>query len=90
LAARRERPRRIVSGGAQLVAGDLDERVLELVRVRQLAVGPLQLLVLRLHLLEQPLAVDDQVVALAALANDRLQLLGVPGLGEVAEDVAPG
>jgi hypothetical protein len=70
------------------VAGHLDERALQLVRPPQLLVGLLELLVLRLQLLHQPLALGDQLVALRRLTDHRLQLLGLPRLGDVAVDVA--
>ena len=69
--------------GVQLVAGDLDEGALE-------AVGLDQPLVRRLQLGQEPGLLDDQVVLLDGLADDGLELVGLPGLGDVAEDAAPG
>ncbi len=41
-----------------------------------------------LQLGDQPVLLDDQVVVLDGLADHGPQLVGIPGLGEVAEDVA--
>ena len=81
--AEHQRDRRV-----ELVAGDLDERALELAGLGQLLVGPGQLPVGRLELGDQPLPLGEQLVLLGRLAEDALQLGGIPGLEDVAEDVA--
>ena len=72
----------------ELVAGHPDEVGLELARRRQLAVGAHQLLVCPLQLGEQPLTLRDQVVALHGVAHDHLEVLRIPGLGDVAVDAS--
>ena len=71
----------------ELVAGDLDERALELAGLGELLVGPGELGVGRLELGDQPLPLGEQLVLLGRLADDPLELGGVPGLEDVAEDV---
>ena len=67
--------------GVQLVAGDFQEDPLEAVGLHQLGVGGLELG-------QQPVLFDDQVVPLHGLTNDGFQLFRLPGLGDVAEDMA--
>ncbi len=69
------------------MAGDLDEGRLELAGPRQLFVGVQQLGVGRLELGDQPLPLGQQVILLGGLADDSLQLHGIPGLEDVAKDV---
>ena len=70
------------------MAGDLDEGRLEVIGLPQLGVGALQLLVLDLQFGQQTFAFDEEVVLFAGLPDDAEQLVGVPGLGDVAVDVA--
>ena len=68
----------------QLVAGHLDKGLFEIVRLPQLRVGRLELLVFRLQLGRQLAALDNKIVVLRRLPEDRLQFLGIKGLGDVA------
>ena len=63
------------------MAGDFQECPLEAVGLDQLGVGGLELG-------EEPVLLHDQVVPLDGLTDDDFELFGVPGLGDVAEDVA--
>ncbi len=72
---------------AQLVAHDADERLLERIALAQVLVHLRQLIVLFLQLAQQPVSLDDQVIMLHRLTNDRLQFIRIPRLGNVAVNV---
>ncbi len=55
--------------------------------MQQVRVRFFQLCILVLHLRQEHFSLDHQVIALARFANDRLQLVGVPRLGDVAINV---
>ena len=72
----------------ELVAGDLDERRLELAGLGQLFVGVHELGVGLLQLGDQPFPLGQEVILLGSLADDPLELDGIPWFEDVAEDVA--